>query len=286
MGVGELPGIVTHHRFAIMHAFTVFSLASALSIASATAGGAVCSASSGRATAALVELYTSEGCSSCPPADQQLRTLRSRLDAGAVVVPLALHVSYWDRIGWKDSFAQTIFDARQSALLDKRASKVVYTPQFFINGDEVRNWRTALPATIRKINATPAPLTIRLQSSSVAATAAAPATLLLEADVAAGDPRTAGALYLAVSESGLVSPVLRGENAGATLRHDDTVRLWLGPFLLAQGQAHVRRQLSLPAGWRSDRLQAVALVQDAADARILQAVSTAACLAAATIASR
>ncbi|MBC7452713.1 MAG: DUF1223 domain-containing protein [Massilia sp.] len=260
----------------------MLSLGATLCTASASYAGGVCDVKSGRATAALVELYTSEGCSSCPPADRQLSNLRRQLDADAIVVPLALHVSYWDRIGWKDVFAQRIFDARQRALLEKRHNKVAYTPQFFVNGTELRDWSTALPAEIRRTNAIPAPLTISLKSTAVnpAPTTAAGATLLLESDVAAADPRTAGALYLALSESGLVSHVLRGENGGATLRHDDTVRLWLGPFPLAQGKTHVRQEIRLPAAWRSERVQAVAFVQSADDARILQALSTAQCQAA------
>lgn len=256
----------------------MFGLGVSLCAASASYANSGCEVKSGPATAALVELYTSEGCSSCPPADRQLSNLRRQLGADAVVVPLALHVSYWDRIGWKDVFAQTIFDARQGQLLEKRRHQIAYTPQFFVNGDEVRDWRAALPAEIRRVNARPAPLTISLKSTPGKAPAAG-ATLLLEAEVAAADPRTGGALYLALSESGLVSQVLRGENSGATLRHDDTVRLWMGPFPLAQGKARVRQSISLPAAWRSERVQAVAFVQGA-DARILQAVSTAQCVAA------
>lgn len=259
----------------------MLSLGAALCAASSSYAGG-CEVSSGAATAAVVELYTSEGCSSCPPADRQLSELRRQLDANAIVVPLALHVSYWDQLGWSDAFAQKIFDARQSELLKKQRNKVVYTPQFFVNGQELRDWRTALPATIRAINAIPAAVTITLKSTpaDTRPAKASSAALLLDADVAAADPRTAGALYVALSESGLVSHVLRGENGGATLRHDDTVRLWLGPFPLVRGKIRVQRKISLPAEWQSDRVQAVALVQSADDARVLQAVSTAQCMAA------
>jgi hypothetical protein len=230
-----------------------------------------CAVKSGAATAALVELYTSEGCSSCPPADRQLGALRAQLDPGAIVVPLALHVTYWDRIGWKDVFAQKIFDARQGQLLEHRGQRTAYTPQFFVNGDEVRDWSGKLPATVRRINAMPAPLTIALKAS-----ASGPNGLLLEADATAPDARVAGNLYVALSESALVSNVLRGENQGSTLRHDDTARLWMGPFALDKGSARMRLQVTLPANWKRERLQAVAFVQ-APDARIVQAVSTAQC---------
>ncbi len=253
-----------------MNPITLTVVTCACCLAMPSQASPACTAKSGVATAALVELYTSEGCSSCPPADLHLRKLHQLLDADAVVVPLALHVSYWDRIGWKDVFAQTRFDARQSALLSFRKNQVAYTPQFFVNGEELRAWRSDLPATVRHINARVAPLTITLSSAPTAT-----ASVALEADVVAPDPHLAGALYLAVSESALVSQVTRGENSGATLRHDNTARLWFGPIRLEKGRAQLRQQITLPDGWNRQNLQAVAFVQDRGD--ILQAVSTAQC---------
>ena len=231
-----------------------------------------CEVKSGAATAALVELYTSEGCSSCPPADQALSQLRRRLPAGAVLVPLALHVGYWNQLGWADPYAQATFDQRQQRLLEGKAHHVVYTPQFFVNGEELRDWPQALPAAIQRMNATPAPLAITLSARPADAGA-----VTLEAQASAADGRTAGQLYVALTESGLASHVLRGENGGATLHHDDTARLWLGPVALRAGQATLRQRVTLPAGWRRERLQAVALVQADNDGAVLQAVSTAQC---------
>lgn len=260
-----------------MKPLLLLTLGGALLAPAASHAGGACDVRSGAATAALVELYTSEGCSSCPPADRQLSALRRQLDANAVVVPLALHVTYWDRIGWKDIFAQKTFDERQRQLLEGRRNKIVYTPQFFVNGDELRDWGAQLPAAIRRTNALPAPLAIHLKSTPGASPTKAGPTLLLEADVSATDTRTAGELYLAIAENGLVSDVSRGENRGATLRHDHTARLWLGPFPLAQGKARVHQAISLPPAWNSERVHAVAFVQAAADGRILQAVSTSEC---------
>lgn len=234
---------------------------------------AVCEVRSGPATAALVELYTSEGCSSCPPADRQLRALRSQLPAGALVVPLGLHVTYWDGLGWHDPFAQPAFDARQRALLDQRRARVAYTPQFFVNGDELRDWQGMLATTIQRINARPAAASIALKT--------APATgpedgLRLDVLARLADPHAAGKLYVAVTESGLSSQVRRGENGGATLHHDDTARFWLGPVAFTRGQAELHRNLALPPQWRREGLQALAFVQDD-DAHVLQAVDTATC---------
>lgn len=273
-----------------MKSIAILSLGTALCAASASYASDSCEVKSGPSTAALVELYTSEGCSSCPPADRQLSNLRGQLAANAVLVPLALHVSYWDQIGWKDPFAQKKFDERQTQLLEKRRNKVLYTPQFFVNGEELRNWGNALPAEIRRTNAKKAPLTITLKSrlsngQPNLPEATAGSTLTLEAHVSATDPGTDGALYLVLSESGLVSQVLRGENRGSTLKHDDVARLWLGPFPLVQGTANVRQVLSLPATWQREYLQALAFVRSSDDARVLQAVSTAQCLPATPVRS-
>ena len=236
------------------------------------AAGQRCAVQSGPQTAALVELYSSEGCSSCPPADQRLSALRKEAGAASLIVPLALHVTYWDQIGWTDPLAQAQFDARQAELLRHQPRHVAYTPQFFVGGTELRSWDTQLPAAIRRINATAAPVNI-----SLSATPGQGGKLLLEANASAPDPLTSGQLYLAISESGIVSTVLRGENRGATLHHDAAVRLWLGPVALAQGRAQLRREVKLSANWRPEHLQVVAFVQRADSSAILQAVSTAPC---------
>lgn len=236
--------------------------------------GAVCQAESGATTAALVELYTSEGCSSCPPADDALRSVRRSVGPQGVVVPLAMHVSYWDQIGWKDRFAQTIFDTRQRALVTGSGNKVVYTPQFFINGYELRNWSGSLPAAIRQINARPALAHIALKSTPLSAS-----TVLLEASADTRMVSRHQALFVALSESELVSHVTRGENSGAMLRHDNTVRTWLGPIALAGGSAKLHQEIRLGPSWHAQHLQAVAFVQDVDDGSVLQAVSTAPCIA-------
>jgi len=257
---------------AYIKSFAMTAASCAFLIAPPSYAGNACEVKSGAATAALVELYTSEGCSSCPPADKQLSRLRQQNDANAVIVPLALHVGYWDAIGWKDVFAQKIFDARQSQLLANRKNRVVYTPQFFVNGTELRNWQNDLPKQIRQTNAQVAPLTITLKSKPLADN-----KIVVSAEVAAHDAKINGALYLAISESALTSHVLRGENSGVTLKHDDTVRLWYGPMPLVQGRGRMEQEVSIPAKWNCDNLQAVAFVQDPASGNVLQAVSTAQC---------
>lgn len=249
----------------IVAGLTIFS--SSLAQASA-----VCQVESGPTTAALVELYTSEGCSSCPPADEFLRKLRRDAGPQAVVIPLALHVSYWDQIGWKDVFAQKAFDARQRALVNAGKGNVVYTPQFFVNGREERNWSGALPNAIGKVNSRPAQASIKLKFKSLTAN-----TILIDsvAQTHALDGNLV--LYVALSENDLVSHVQRGENSGATLRHDATVRYWIGPIALANGNARLNQEIVLAPEWNAKNMQAVAFVQNLDDGRVLQAVSTAQC---------
>ena len=97
----------------------------------------VCSKSSPTHSAALLELYSSEGCSSCPPADKLLSQLATGSDAN-LLVPLALHVDYWDYLGWQDRFASSQFTARQRTLSAATHSNTIYTPEFFLNGQEFR----------------------------------------------------------------------------------------------------------------------------------------------------
>lgn len=234
--------------------------------------GAACDARSGPNTAALVELYTSEGCSSCPPADRQLSHLADSLDAAAEVVPLALHVGYWDRLGWADRFAQDRFAQRQDWLVQANHQRTVYTPQFFVAGAEIQPGQRSLRDRVRDVNARPAAAAIRLHTA-----VSADAVLALDAVATAPAGNDATVLYLAVAENGLVTKVMAGENRDATLTHDHVVRAWLGPFRLSGGAVRVRRQIALPAAWQRNRLESVAFVQDERSGAVLQAVRAASC---------
>ena len=106
------------------------------------AAPASCEARSGARVPAVVELYTSEGCSSCPPADRWLSTLK----AGPEVIPLAFHVDYWDQLGWPDRLAQPAFSARQRDWQAVQHTRFVYTPQTILNGEDWRGWPGTPPA--------------------------------------------------------------------------------------------------------------------------------------------
>ena len=173
-----------------------------------------------------MELYTSEGCSSCPPADRWLSRLRGAGFGGDAVVPLSLHVDYWDYIGWKDPFANPAFTERQRELAAVSGSGFVYTPQVVLAGRDYRRWSASgrFADDVRAVNSLPARAEIALAFSAGTVTAKAAVT----------DARQTAdaALFVAVFESGLGNAVTAGENHGVTLTHDYVVRAWLGPFAL------------------------------------------------------
>ncbi len=203
-----------------------FVLALCLAAVAAPASALDCAVASGPGTAALVELYTSEGCSSCPPADRWLGRLRGAGFGADAVVPLSLHVDYWDYIGWKDPFAKPAFSARQRELTAITGSGFVYTPQVMLAGRDYRGWSSGghFAEDVRAINARPARAVIALSFDSGTVTAQAALTDVQQAPDAA--------LFMAIFENNLSNRVTAGENHGVTLSHDFVVREWLGPFAL------------------------------------------------------
>jgi hypothetical protein len=245
-----------------------------LAAAGAHAQGGGCSAVSGQGTAALVELYTSEGCSSCPPADRWLSALRGSGPGPDRLVPLALHVDYWDYIGWKDPFARPQFSARQRELAALARSRTVYTPQVLVAGKDYRGWssRERFAQAVAAVNATPARARIEL---GLAAAGSGATGVRAAAAVPAAADRGSAALYVAFYENGLSNRVSAGENRGATLAHDYVVREWWGPVALdSTGNATLERPLDAQ---RFARGGVAAFVQNRRNGEILQALALPAC---------
>src|SRR3954469_8448481 len=140
-----------------------FLIALLAAVFAGVAHGEKCTARSGDKTAALVELYTSEGCDSCPPADRWLSSLGTQGYAPGRVVPLSLHVDYWDYIGWKDPYAKQQFSGRQRKLTQQQRLAFVYTPQVMLQGKDFRDWRGGgFAQALARINAVPAAARLRL----------------------------------------------------------------------------------------------------------------------------
>ncbi|HUK03816.1 MAG TPA: DUF1223 domain-containing protein [Burkholderiales bacterium] len=246
-----------------------------LALSVGTAQAAPCTAHSAAGTTALVELYTSEGCDSCPPADRWLSSLGSKGYAPDRVVPIALHVDYWDYIGWKDPYARQAFSARQRKMAALARASFVYTPQVLLQGRDFREWYSAaFEQEVARINARPARASIALALDSGHKDA-----LEVEArvDLAAGVPPADLVLYLGAYENKLVSEVTAGENRGRTLPHDYVVLQWTGPFALQGAKLVERQRLELLPKAVPANSGVVAFVQSRATAEVLQALMLPAC---------
>ncbi len=219
-----------------------------------SADASTCQASSGATAPTVVELYTSEGCSSCPPADRWLSTLKGRAD----VLPLAFHVNYWDRLGWPDRFASPEITARQHELAHLAGSRQVYTPQVVAAGRDWRSW-PSLPA------ASTSTVSLSLARDGDKVTARVAATTAIQGSLGG---------YWAVLEDQHVSQVRAGENAGVTLRHDHVVRLYkpVPAWTAAQGGSS---QISVSRGVPEHPRRVVFVVTDGNTQRPLQALALA-----------
>jgi hypothetical protein len=244
-----------------MRTVTLATLATlaCLSLLAVTAQAAAptCQATSGAMAPTVVELYTSEGCSSCPPADKWLSTLKGRPD----VLALAFHVNYWDRLGWVDRFATPETTARQRELARLSGSAQVYTPQVLAGGRDWRDWHNSRPQLLRAVADSPVALTLQREGDTVTAEVSA---------AKPGSARLAG--YWAVLEDQHESRVRAGENAGETLRHDHVVRLYR-PVPAWAAAAGSRVQLQVSRGAPEFPRRVVFVVVDAVSAKPLQAVS-------------
>jgi hypothetical protein len=192
------------------------------------------------------------------------------------VVPLSLHVDYWDYIGWKDPWAKREFTRRQHLLAKTRRSTIVYTPQVLVQGREFRHWGTpAFDGVVAQVGAQPARARLRLSLEP-------PGREALRATVEAQllEPLAKGsfALYLASYEDKLSSPVTAGENRGKTLEHDHVVLEWVGPIEFGAASRVVEtRSLSLLPRAVVRNSGVVAFVQDRASNEVLQALMLPVC---------
>jgi hypothetical protein len=237
---------------------------------------AECVTRSGPGTAALVELYTSEGCSSCPPADRWLSHIRAVADRGDVV-PLAYHVTYWDYIGWRDPFADERHTRRQRTLAAASGARYVYTPQVVLGGRDFRGWSSQRSAAqaLEAINRQPARADIELRVQPIqAGKLEIQANATLRPGVRAKDL----ALVIAATQNGLSSRVTAGENRGEKLRHDFVVRDFVEARPFASQTRAVAGATFAPRGdWKPEAMALVAFVQDVKTGEVLQALSAPLC---------
>ncbi len=231
-------------------------------------------------TPVLVELFTSEGCSSCPPADALLARLeKAQPVPGAEVIALKEHVDYWNHLGWRDPYSSAQFSARQNAYAQALGNGTVYTPQMIVDGRtelvgsaEGRAWRAIAQAA-----PTPkAVVELKWALPSTASNAAAvPLQIRLE-QLGGGTRDDVADIYLAITENNLHSDVTRGENAGRKLDHMAVVR-----ELKLIGRANPQAVPAFTAqpivtvapGWKRESLRAVVFVQERRSCRVLAAAT-------------
>lgn len=218
----------------------------------------------------VVELFTSEGCSSCPPADALLRDFDSAGKVeGVEVISLGWHVDYWDRLGWKDRFSSADFTHRQQQYAEAFGSDQVYTPQMVIDGRAEFVGSDGRKARATILNAS------RLPKASVSlAVQHGPAgRARVEAEVRDLPPSTKEATaLLLITERNLQSEVRAGENQGSTLKHSGVVRLVQPAGKVAPGKPqHLAVEVTLERSWKPQDLRAILLLQDARDRTIVGA---------------
>jgi hypothetical protein len=221
----------------------------------------------------LVELFTSEGCSSCPPADALLEKLdRSQPVAGAELIVLSEHVDYWNYIGWTDPFSSRVYSERQDSYAQRFGRASVYTPQMVVDGSREFVGSDARSAHLAVADALKAPkLELRLSAISVEGGQNVRAHLETEAL-----PTSFGSdeddIYLAVTSSHAESKVLAGENSGRRLTHTGVVRTLLKIGTLRPGQSFakdIQVKLAPEADPRSLRL--IAFIQERGAGRVFGA---------------
>jgi hypothetical protein len=202
----------------------------------------------------LLELYTSEGCSSCPPVEAWVSANKTQLLAHGFV-PLAFHVDYWDQLGWPDRFAQARFTSRQEDVA-RRDGGHLYTPELTLDGHELRRERL-----LERLAEAPRPARAKL---TLEVTGHAPLRVVARATETAVPVRVS----VAVFENGISVDVRRGENAGRTLGHDFVVRA----LVSADGNELVRA-IAPAAEWNLKNVGLAAFVEDARTGELLQAVA-------------
>lgn len=216
----------------------------------------------------LLELFTSEGCNSCPPAERWLGTLAANGYHDHQLIPIAFHVDYWDYLGWRDIYANPEYSKRHQKHVVQNRLSTAYTPQLILDGKNLRPSRL-LGSRLNEINKKKVDTHITLTAKILTE-----AAIQLEATVTddAGTTAKNPELFIALVTEKIISPVAAGENAGHTLTHHHVARKLLGPFTVNNNdKTSISKQINLPAGNTIEGTSIVAFLQTKQQ-EILQAV--------------
>jgi hypothetical protein len=230
-----------------------------------------CKAASGETITPVVELYTSEGCSSCPPAEKWLNTLKGKTASNSIANPAviqAFHVNYWDYIGWPDRFATAAHTNRQRQISAWNKQSGIYTPQMVLNGGDWRGWGGLGPFN----TAVPASKTVANSSINLIQTGSDLFEAVVSPVAGGNSPSGTWSAYWTITEHGHVTKVKAGENSGETLLHDFVVRQYtpVGEYSAASPQKLSLRGVAVTPGHER---QVNLVVFDPKTGKTLQAVS-------------
>lgn len=215
--------------------------------------------------AVVVELFTSEGCSSCPPADELLTHLRQDLSAKNIqVIPLGFHVDYWNSLGWKDRFSSAEYSQRQEQYTQTLRVDGPYTPEMVVDGavEFVGNDAGHAQRSIREAASQPEVATVKISSA---------ASDQLAVQVKAPSSAKDAQVVLAITEDNLTTQVGSGENGGRTLHHAAVVRELRQLGRLREGSFEANVPLKVDKEWKRNDLRAVVFVQQGLTGKILGA---------------
>jgi len=225
----------------------------------------------------VVELFTSEGCSSCPPADALLKKLSEQQSMqGAQIIALEEHVDYWNHLGWRDPYSSTVFSERQNDYAQVFGTDGVYTPQMVVDGQNefVGSRSLAAREAIQKAANQP-----KVEIALVASANTSPNKPVFDAQVKSlGGISVRGEmeLWAAVTEKGLQTDVKAGENSGETLKHAPLVRNLRKIDTLRDPAGYNRQiQIDIDPGWKKENLAVVVFLVEKSSRKIIGAASTA-----------
>ena len=214
-------------------------------------------------TPVLVELFTSEGCATCPPVERNLAILqREQSNPEAEIITLALHVDYWNGLGWTDKYASPFYSQRQTIYGQKFKIGSIYTPQMVVDGAKhlVGNKLNEVQKTITEL--------AKIQKANVELTLASEKLKVKISDIPKHEDAS---VYLAIAENNLTTKIERGENGGRTLEHTSVVRQLkpLGRITAQDTGYETESMLELQSDWKRENIKFVVFLQENQSRRIL-----------------
>lgn len=216
----------------------------------------------------VIELYTSEGCSSCPPADNFLTDLGETIDEDFMAVPLAFHVDYWNWLGWTDPYSSAKYTERQRFLADVNEQRSMYTPEILVAGKEARRGLDVVER-VKLANSKVSLIDIML-SLKTDGDSEIKANLNID-NMASGIQAEA---YVAIYENNIVRSIYGGENSGKTLTHNYVVRHWSDPVFVSPGKFNNQQNIRIDEDWMLKNLGLAVVVVNALTGETLQSLST------------